>query len=283
MMMMRAAMVTAGLILLAGCNVTDVKDLQAAKAQVGTPFTQALTDEYRAAATHEAEVEYEWNHAAIFARKGLKAARGEVVMPEELNAWGEIPAPRVGELSDARMRLVGYLNDGVRERVPAPAAKAQVMLDCWIEEETEGEVDSDCRAQFLKTEPLLQVKPVVAREPAPQVPGKIVKTFVVYFDLNKTDITAAAHNVLNQVVTAQAEIKPMNIYLGGHTDTVGGDVYNQNLSRNRAEVVAAALSTLGVKTSMFDVKYFGKHKPQVPTPDNTKEPKNRRVEIYFEK
>lgn len=279
---MRAAMVTAGLILLAGCGTMDVREIQATKTQGGTPFTQALTDEYRAYATHEAEVEYEWNHAAIFARKGLKTSKGEVVMPEELATW-EVPAPRVGELRDARMRLVGYLNDGVRERVPAPAAKAQAMFDCWIEEEAEGEADSNCRAEFLKTEPLLQVKPVVAREPAPQVPGKIVKTFVVYFDLNKTDITTTAHNVLNQVVVAQTDIQPMNIYLSGHTDTVGGDVYNQNLSRNRAEVVAAALSKLGVKTSMFDVKYFGKHKPQVPTPDNTKEPKNRRVEIYFEK
>ena len=70
-----AAMVALGL---SGCaspfDIDDVYTLQATQAQGGTPFTRALTDEYRAQANDEANTEYEWGDAGWFARKGLQAA-----------------------------------------------------------------------------------------------------------------------------------------------------------------------------------------------------------------
>src|SRR5258706_8796414 len=84
---------TAALVL-GGCTIVgayDVKAVRNATPQGGTPFTAALLDEYRTAAIYEAEKEYEWDDAGIFARKGLSAARGTVVLPEEISAW-KIPA-----------------------------------------------------------------------------------------------------------------------------------------------------------------------------------------------
>lgn len=255
-------------------EVAEVNEIEAASAPTaGSAFTKALFSEYRAYAIQEAKVEYEWDDAAIFARKGLRAATGEVVAPAELTEW-EVPEARVAELAAARARLIGYFGNGARDRVPAAAAKAQVMFDCWVEEEHEGDTNSDCRAAFLKVEPELQVK-------AAAVAPKIVKTFIVYFDFNKSTLTKEAQKTLKEVVTAAGQIKPASIYVAGHTDTVGKSGYNDKLSNARAAAVSKQLAKAGIKS--IDAKSFGFTKLAVPTKANTKEAKNRRVEIYFEK
>ena len=272
----------AGILLLAGCaSPNDVDAANKIKAMApptaGTAFNRALFEEYKSEAKNEAEVEFEWDDAAIFARKGLAAAAGETVEPEKLASW-LIPAGRVDELAKARELLVADLAAGAGERLPAIAAKAQAKFDCWVEEEREGDTTSDCRKQFLTLEPQLRAPMVAAPAPA-----KIVKTFIVYFDFNKADITAAARITLDEVSVSQAQIKPTNIYVSGHTDTVGTSDYNNRLSARRAQAVTDALANRGVKSGMFDIKTFGKDKPAVPTGDNVNEPRNRRVEIYFEK
>jgi outer membrane protein OmpA-like peptidoglycan-associated protein len=273
----------AGALLLAACatpfEVSDVNTIKAtATPSGGTAFSRALFDEYKVYAKQEAEVEYEWDDAAIFARKGLAIVQGTNVMPENVADWS-MPAARATELNGVRARLMGYFDGGARERVPAIAAKAQAKFDCWVEEEHEGDADSSCRKDFLALEPQLKPQPVVAAPPTP----KIVKTFIVYFDFNKADITAQAAKTLKEVAAAQAEIKPLNIFVSGHTDTVGTSTYNKKLSDKRAAAVTSDLAKLGVKASVFDVKTYGKDKLAVATGDNVKEPKNRRVEIYFEK
>lgn len=253
-------------------EVNEILDAQAPA--VGTPFTKALFTEYKAYAKHEATVEYEWDHAVVFARKGMAAHQGKVTDPELTADWPLMPE-RVKELDAARARLIGYFGNGARDRVPAAAAKAQVMFDCWLEEEAEGDTNSDCRAAFLKVEPELQVKAA-----APAAP-KIVKTFIVYFDFNKSSLTKEAIKTLKEVAAAAGEIKPSSIYVTGHTDTVGNSRYNDKLSGARAAAVEKQLAKLGIKS--IDAKSFGFTKLAVPTKANVKEAKNRRVEIYFEK
>jgi OmpA-OmpF porin, OOP family len=256
-------------------EVADVNEIMEAPAPtVGSAFTKGLFSEYKAYAIHEAKEEYEWDHASIFARKGLKAATGAMVDPEMTADWS-LPANRVAELDAARARLVGYWGNGARERVPASAAKAQVMFDCWVEEEAEGDSNSDCRAAFLKVEPELQVKAAMPHHP------KIVKTFVIYFDFAKSSLTKEALKTLKEVGAAANDIKPTAIYVAGHTDTVGNARYNDKLSNARAMNVETQLSKMGLKS--IDAKSFGFTKLAVPTKANVKEAKNRRVEIYFEK
>ncbi len=276
--LVRLLPVLAGGLLLSACatpwQVARVQDAQTLTASAGTPFTQALTEEYKAAAANEVAVENEWRHAVVYADKATRAAGGEVFGPEEPAAW-DVSTP---EVLDARARLLGYFQQGSRERVPAASAKAQVNLDCWIEEEWEGDSDTTCKNAFLAVEPLLKAQPAMAA-----ASPKIIKTFVVYFNFNKADITTEAKRVLTEVAAAQADLKPNNIYLSGYTDTVGGSAYNQVLSEKRATTVETALNHLGVTSTRFDVKAYGKDKLAVITKDGVKEAKNRRVEIYFEK
>jgi OmpA-OmpF porin, OOP family len=271
----------AGLLSLGACampwQVAEVQDAQSLVASVGSPFTKALTEEYKTQARVESEVESEWLHALIFAHKASRAAEGEVFLPEDPTTW-EIPADSMKTLTDARARLLTDFDTGARDRLPALAAKAQAALDCWIEEEWEGEVESSCKKDFLSTQP--QLAPPLPPAP-PIVKLKVVKTFVVYFAFDKADLSDQARKVLTDIAAAQTEIKPHRIAVSGFTDTMGSADYNQKLSDHRAQTVAEALAGLGVG-AVLEPAGYGKTRLAIPTKNRVKEAKNRRVEVYFE-
>jgi len=66
----------------------------------------------------------------------------------------------------------------------------------------------------------------------------------------------------------------------GYTDTVGSVAYNQQLSEVRAASAVSYLTHEGnIQPNRLEAHGFGKTKLAVPTPDNTPEPRNRRVRI----
>jgi OOP family OmpA-OmpF porin len=277
-------LILAGSFILAGCEmyggVTGAYDVQAvrrATPQGGTPFTAALLDEYRAAAIDEGENEHEWDDAAIFARKGLAAARGTVVAPEELSNW-KIPGPRTGELADARARLVAALDGGARDRVPGPAAHAQVSFDCWVEEEAEADTNNSCRAEFLKTLPLLQPVAAAPAAPAP-APAPAAKTYQIYFAFDKSTLTPEGRQTVDGLIADLKANPSATIHIVGKADRSGSDAYNQKLSERRAKVVTDALAAGGIAANRITPSAVGEAQPPVPTADGVKEPRNRVVEV----
>lgn len=260
-------------------EVADVQTaIEAPPASTGPAFTRALFDEYRGLAKFEALEEYDWINAAVFARKGLRAAAGEVVAPEEIAAW-DIPAGRIDELTAARAKLVASLSTGAADRLPELSARAQASFDCWVEEESEGDTLSECRSDFVKAVAQLEPRPPVAA-PQAAVEPKTIRSFVVYFDLNQSALSKQAHKTLAEAAAARAELAPTAIHVIGHTDTSGKAAVNDRLSAKRASVVAEALARFGVTA---DQKAVGKTQPAVATGDGVPELRNRRVEILFEK
>jgi len=65
----------------------------------------------------------------------------------------------------------------------------------------------------------------------------------------------------------------------GHTDTKGTNKYNLSLSIKRAEVVKEILINYGIQQSSIKILGKGEESLAVDTPDDTKQPANRRVEI----
>jgi iron complex outermembrane receptor protein len=118
--------------------------------------------------------------------------------------------------------------------------------------------------------------PVVA--PAPSVP----KSYLVFFDFNKSDLTSQAVSIVDQAAHNAGPAKVTKLEVTGHTDTVGSDAYNMRLSRRRAESVAAQLEKDGIPSSEIEIIAKGKRDLLVPTADGVKEPQNRRVQIVYE-
>jgi len=283
------------MLALAACtnskSFSEVNALNNAKA-VGSPFTQALAAEYRDFANSELNREYDYPDALHFARKGLAAAAGETVLPEPISDWNLLPE-HMNELSTARGRLLVAFDQGAREVAPREAAVAQVRFDCWIEQQEENwqaKDIHDCKSQFLAAMDKLEglIKPAefpapVEASSTPAAPMKAEEAmYLVFFDWNKSNIGSGAQNVLDAVTT---EIKGRNlkaVHVIGHTDTSGSKEYNMRLSLKRASAVRTYLTKHGVDAGLISVDGKGEDQLLVPTPDQTREPANRRAQITFE-
>ena len=123
---------------------------------------------------------------------------------------------------------------------------------------------------------------VAAYTPPPvQAPAPLARSYLVFFDFDKSDLTADALKVVDQAAANAGPAKATEISVTGHTDTVGSDAYNLRLSRRRAESVAAQLEKDGIPASEIAIVAKGKHDLLVPTADGVREPQNRRVTIVY--
>jgi outer membrane protein OmpA-like peptidoglycan-associated protein len=119
--------------------------------------------------------------------------------------------------------------------------------------------------------------------------GVIVNLPDVLFDFGRADLTGDARvkvQNMSQVLNNQAQGRRISVE--GHTDSIGSDAFNQQLSERRAENVAMALENSGVNPNRVTTKGYGKRYPVAPNtnPDGSDNPegraKNRRVEVVIE-
>ncbi|SCB04484.1 OmpA family outer membrane lipoprotein [Xanthomonas translucens pv. translucens DSM 18974] len=106
----------------------------------------------------------------------------------------------------------------------------------------------------------------------------------VLFDFDKSQIRADAATVLDTLATALGTLQARDLEVGGHTDSKGGDDYNQALSERRAAAVLEALRARGLALQA-SAKGYGESRPVAPNQlqgqDNPAGRQlNRRVEIF---
>ncbi len=120
------------------------------------------------------------------------------------------------------------------------------------------------------------IPPVQAPLPAP-----MAKSYMVFFDFNKSDLTGEARSVVGEAAHNALAGKITRLEVTGHTDTVGSDAYNMRLSQRRAQSVAGELERDGISPAEISIVAKGKRSPLVPTRDGVREPQNRRVQIVL--
>jgi OmpA-OmpF porin, OOP family len=117
--------------------------------------------------------------------------------------------------------------------------------------------------------------PAAAPAPAP------ARTYLVFFDWDKADLTARARQIIAEAAGASTHVQTTRIEANGYTDLSGTAAYNQKLSVRRADAVAAELVRDGVPKNIIFVTGYGETHPLVPTAPGVREPQNRRVEIIL--
>lgn len=113
---------------------------------------------------------------------------------------------------------------------------------------------------------------IAAQPPLPE-------QFVLYFNRGGTQLTKESQAVLPHMLARAKERKSLEIWLVGHTDTIGNANRNDALGLKRAQAIAKQFKTLGLKDMAMTVESYGERNPQVATPDETSEPRNRRGEV----
>ncbi len=242
--------------------------------QLGDPsgeFNTALTQGYVSLAASE-QAEDDWRDTRHFTNKAVEASDNLAVEPDAI-ASRDLPPDVEPDLVAARLDLTDAFARGAKDTVPADAADAQVMFDCWMQEQEENFQAEDiarCRLGF--------------QEAMAKIDGALAPAgpYNVFFDFDSADVQGGAASVLAGLIGRLDKAPGTQLKVVGHTDSVGAADYNLGLSSERAEAVAAYLAAQGVDPQTIETGFVGQSDQLVATPDGVRNADNRRVLILLE-
>ncbi len=135
------------------------------------------------------------------------------------------------------------------------------------------------------------------KNPAPELPpvvqplswndGREIKPDEIYilrniqFEFDRYVLLPVSFPELDKLVKTLTERPEWKAEVNGHTDDVGNEEYNLELSRNRAQSVVDYLKSKGIATHRLTMHGYGKQRPLVVATDETSRFLNRRVEVRF--
>lgn len=126
-----------------------------------------------------------------------------------------------------------------------------------------------------RVEPAPKPAPIVAIAPPPPPPAPVHKQMIervtldadTLFDFDKAVLRAEGRAALNAFVGKLKDITPQSITAIGHTDRLGSDKYNQDLSERRAAAVRTYLLEHGVPSSQLHSEGKGEKQPVTKAAD----------------
>ena len=182
-------------------------------------------------------------------------------------------ADRLKRENDARTTAAEAEADRLRRENDAQRASSQADLDRAMKEKAQAEAEkTELRAQlFTQFNAILQTRDSAR--------GLIVNMSDVLFDTGKYTLRPVAREKLAKVAGIIAGHPGLRLDVEGHTDSVGGDDYNQRLSEQRGTAVRDYLTRQGMATSSVTAKGFGKTQPVASNDTAEGRQQNRRVEM----
>lgn len=112
-------------------------------------------------------------------------------------------------------------------------------------------------------------------EALPPAPAR----FTLFFRFESDELTDESRGLVPDVLQAMKNRPVPEVFVVGHTDTTGTPASNFHLGMKRATMVRSLLTKEGLDPSFVEIASHGEAVLLVATPDDTYEPRNRRVEI----
>ncbi len=189
------------------------------------------------------------------------------------------PVKQVPGLSlTAEYRYTGALQERYNGRVVAPSGATVSRGSFEADQIHNHSVMAGVRYALYTPTP---ATPAPAVTPVVVSPQSVARTYLVFFDFDRSDLTTRARQIINEAASNAGRVETTRIEVAGHADRSGSTQYNQALSQRRADAVAAELARLGVSRSSISVSAYGETRPLVATGDGVREAQNRRVEIVL--
>jgi outer membrane protein OmpA-like peptidoglycan-associated protein len=188
-------------------------------------------------------------------------------------AASEAEADRLKRQNGEQAAIAQAEADRLKRENDAQRASSQADLDRAAQEKTQAEKErADLRAQLLTQFNVILETRDTAR-------GLIVNMSDVLFDTAQFSLRPAAREKLAKVAGILGGHPGLKLQVEGHTDSVGGDDYNQKLSENRAMSVRDYLTQSGIATASVTSRGFGKTQPVASNDTSSGRQQNRRVEL----
>ncbi|MBS1537726.1 MAG: OmpA family protein [Bacteroidetes bacterium] len=103
----------------------------------------------------------------------------------------------------------------------------------------------------------------------------------LFFDFNKSIIQPESYSELRRMADVLRRNQSVRIMINGHTDDIGNDEYNLQLSKERAQAVLDFFVNQGVQSNQIEIQGLGKTQPIAPNNTEQDRQKNRRVEFII--
>jgi outer membrane protein OmpA-like peptidoglycan-associated protein len=182
---------------------------------------------------------------------------------------------RVKAEGDARVAAAAVDADRLKRENDAQRAASQAELDNAARQKAQLEKEkSDLRVQLLaQFNAILQTRDSAR--------GLIVNMSDVLFDTGRFSLRPLAREKLAKIAGIVSGHPGLKLDVEGHTDSVGGEGYNQKLSEDRGGAVRDYLTQQGMAPASVTTKGFGKTKPVASNDTAGGRQQNRRVEIVI--
>lgn len=99
----------------------------------------------------------------------------------------------------------------------------------------------------------------------------------IFFDFNSATLQEASYFTLDKQASFLTEAKDIRFEIEGHTDSIGGDAYNKDLSLRRAESVRQYLISKGIAADRLTSHGYGSEQPISDNESEEGRKMNRRV------
>lgn len=222
-----------------------------------------------------------------FAKKGLKAAENEEVIPENPIKWGADSA-QLEELIATQKRLEMTDDLQIKKQIPIQLAHLNYLYDCWASKESKpifrASELAKCKVRFLKL--LEEVEYYIDDLKKDRTPKTIIiepefESFEILFDFNNDKFNEKANkdllSILKYLLNSRGEYR---LLLVGSSDRVGLELYNHDLSMKRVQVVKNYLIKNGVAEDLIETRFYGEDFPDILTKQGSQHQLNRLVGIY---
>ncbi len=275
----------------AGAEREALVESQRAEAQANAARVAQDADAARLAAQSEADrverenaakmetARNEADRAKLDSDTRMAAAKNEADRLKNENdarmAAAQNEADRLKRDSDAQMVAAQTEADRLKRENDAQRASAQADLDRAAKDKAQAEAEkADLRAQLLtQFNAILQTRDTAR--------GLIVNMSDVLFDTAKFSLRPLAREKLAKVAGIVSGHPGLRLDVEGHTDSVGGDEYNQRLSEQRGSSVRDYLIQQGMLTDSVTTKGFGQAEPVASNDTAQGRQQNRRVELVI--
>ena len=242
------------------------------------------------AAEDRAASEVQHRLEAEQARKQAEAAQAEAVrMKQEAEKAAAEAARQKAEADQARAAALVQQQaaEAEAERAAKDKAAAQAAAEQAARDRAAAQADADqarqaaARAEAekaqLRSQLLAQLNSILQTRDSAR--GLIVNMSDVLFDFGSYTLKPGAREKLAKVSGIVLAHPGLMLQIEGHTDSVGTDDFNQQLSERRAGSVRDFLADQGVSGSSITARGFGKSQPVAANDTPEGRQRNRRVEI----
>jgi outer membrane protein OmpA-like peptidoglycan-associated protein len=242
-------------------------------AQADADRLRRANDAQTAAAQTEADRLKRQNDAQIAAAQ-TEADRLKRQNDAQLAA-AQTDADRLKRENEAQMAAAQTEADRLKRENDAQRAAAQADLD----RAAAGKAQAEAEKAELRAQLLMQFNAILQTRDTAR--GLIVNMSDVLFDTAKYSLRPLAREKLAKVAGIVSGHPGLSLDVEGHTDSVGGDDYNQRLSEQRASAVRDFLIQQGMAGNSVASRGFGKTQPVASNDTGAGRQQNRRVELVI--